>query len=230
MQSKLTYSNVVATIALFFALTGGAAYAAGKLKIQSGDIASRAVKAGKIAPRAVKSGKIALGAVGTDQLVDGAVTRPKIATGAVGSAQVQDGSIELTDLKDPVGFVASPVGGAISVADAGTLSYPLSNATWLQRAGEFDVIFGQVEATLQAVDGGTCAVEVRLNLNGRQAGGSYLQTSSSTPEHIVTGLGGDPRINFDEPTFQELTMTLSSNGCQEGSSIDRTRARILGIG
>lgn len=53
---RLTYANVVATIALFLALGGGAVYAAGK--IGSSGIAKNAIKSRHIAPGAVKSSEV----------------------------------------------------------------------------------------------------------------------------------------------------------------------------
>jgi hypothetical protein len=60
-RPRLTYANVVSTLALFLALGGSAAYAAGK--IQSGDIAPGAVHNSNVFKRAITSGKLAVGAV-----------------------------------------------------------------------------------------------------------------------------------------------------------------------
>jgi hypothetical protein len=57
LRNRLSYANVVSTIALFLALTGGAVYAAGK--IGSGDIAPNAIKSKQIAPKAVKPSDMA---------------------------------------------------------------------------------------------------------------------------------------------------------------------------
>ena len=51
LRERLTYANVMSTIALFLALSGGAVYAASK--IHSGDIAANAIKSKQIAPKAV---------------------------------------------------------------------------------------------------------------------------------------------------------------------------------
>ena len=61
LREKLSYANVVATLALFLALTGSAVYAAGRIGTR--DIEPKAVKAGKLARKAVKSGKIVPGAI-----------------------------------------------------------------------------------------------------------------------------------------------------------------------
>ena len=56
-KPRLTYANVVSTLALFLALGGSAAYSASK--IQSGDLAAGAVHTSNVLKRAVTSGKLA---------------------------------------------------------------------------------------------------------------------------------------------------------------------------
>jgi hypothetical protein len=70
LWDKLTYANVMATVALFVAL-GGASYAASELPPDS---------------------------VGTEQIKDGAITAAKIRNEAITGAQVKDGSLEGGDL------------------------------------------------------------------------------------------------------------------------------------
>ena len=67
ISARLTYANVMATIAVFGLLAGGGAYAASK--IGASDIAKNAVRSKHIKKNAVKTPKIA----------DGAVTAPKLA-------------------------------------------------------------------------------------------------------------------------------------------------------
>jgi hypothetical protein len=78
-RPKLTYANVMATIAVFIAL-GGSAYAAGK--IRADDIAHGAVETGSLHQRAVTSGKLAIGAVTENQIADGAVGIQEISAAA----------------------------------------------------------------------------------------------------------------------------------------------------
>ncbi len=115
-RPKLTYANVVSTLALFVALSGAGAYAASQLPPKSvGEPALRpgavtaeklrknaviapkikalAVKQGKIANGAVSGAKLADGAVGGEKLAEGAVTTSKLANGAVTGEKVDESSL-----------------------------------------------------------------------------------------------------------------------------------------
>jgi hypothetical protein len=99
VRKKLTYSNVLASLALFVAL-GGAAVAAGlpnnsigarKLKngaVTTKKLRTQAVTARKIASGAVTGAKLAAGAVGAGALANGAVTGAKLGNNAVTSAKL----------------------------------------------------------------------------------------------------------------------------------------------
>jgi hypothetical protein len=76
---KLTYANVVATLALFLALSGGVVWAAGKIGAKN--LKANAVTAGKIKRNAVTNAKIRGNAVTTVKIKDGAVDFAKLAPG-----------------------------------------------------------------------------------------------------------------------------------------------------
>ncbi len=71
LRQHLTYANVMATIAVFGVVAGGSAYAI--TKIDTPDIANKAVTAKKLGAEAVKTSKLRAGAVTNDKLADGAV-------------------------------------------------------------------------------------------------------------------------------------------------------------
>jgi hypothetical protein len=85
---RLTYANVIASLALFLALGGGAVYAASKSQIGTGKLKQNAVTAGKIKANAVTQTKIRNNAVTNAKLRQGAVNFEKIAAGTnvVGTA------------------------------------------------------------------------------------------------------------------------------------------------
>ena len=213
-KSRLTYSNVVSTLALFLALSGGVAFAASK--IHTNDIFKRAVTSGKLALGAVRSNQIADGAVsakqvadgaiGTKQIADGAISAGQIAGGAVGAKQIADGTVTAkqianatiganqigagavapSNLQFPVYFAASPTGGSLPVPSGESVPYPVSDSTWLQKPGQLNVLFGGAAGTLARDEnsGEACRVFFEIRVNGRQTGGGELSTNSTSPEQV----------------------------------------------
>ena len=86
IRKKLTYSNVIASLAPFVALSG-VAVAAGLPKNSVGpkQLKSGAVTAKKLRREAVGNRKLAPGAVSASKLANGAVINSKIANGVVGT-------------------------------------------------------------------------------------------------------------------------------------------------
>lgn len=84
---KLTYANVVASLALFLALSGGVVIAASG-KIGANKLKANSVTTGKIKRNAVSAGKIRPNAVTTAKVKPGAIDFSKLAagTGLVGTA------------------------------------------------------------------------------------------------------------------------------------------------
>lgn len=110
---KLSYSNVIATIALFIAL-GGAAVAAGlprnsvganQLKrgaVTAAKIKKAAVVSGKLAPKSVIAGKLGANAVLPGNIGNGAITSAKIGAGAVIASSIKNGVITSNKLGSKV--------------------------------------------------------------------------------------------------------------------------------
>jgi hypothetical protein len=111
---RLTYANVIASLAMFIAL-GGAAVAAGlpknsvgpnqikkgavtpkalrKAAVTSGKIAPRAVTAGKIGPNAVLPGNLGAGIINTSKISAGAVNAEKIANNVVTTNKINNKAV-----------------------------------------------------------------------------------------------------------------------------------------
>jgi hypothetical protein len=229
-RPHFTYANIVSTLALFLAVGGGAAYAAGR--IHSGDIAPGAVRTSKIFKRAIISGKLAKGAVRSNQIASGAVDAERISPGAVGSKQIGESAVAPSNLQFPVFYAASPSGGSAPVTE-GLDPYPIDDSTWTQKPGEINVVFGAATATL-AYDGsgsGSCQVFFVISLNGQQVGGGEVSTESTTPQQVERSVGAQPQIDPIEPITNRLSASTGSNGdCTPDSTIDSTRFRVLDFG
>lgn len=103
VRKRLTYSNVIATMALFAAL-GGVAVAAGlpKNSVGPAQIKRGAVTAAKIRKQAVTSAKLAPGAVTIGKLGPNSVGPGNIGNGAVTSAKLGEGSVIAKTIKNSV--------------------------------------------------------------------------------------------------------------------------------
>jgi hypothetical protein len=108
-RPRLTYANVIASLALFIAL-GGAAVAAGlpknsvgaaqlkKGSVTTKALAKQAVTAGKIAPKAVVAGKLGPNAVLPGNLGAGIIDTSKISAGAVTAEKIKNNVVTTNKL------------------------------------------------------------------------------------------------------------------------------------
>ena len=96
MKPRLSYANVVSTLALFIALSGASAYAANQLAAKSvGEPQLRpgAVTADKIRKNAVTAPKIKAEAIKEGKLAGGSVTAAKMAPNSVASGSLTASSV-----------------------------------------------------------------------------------------------------------------------------------------
>jgi len=236
-KPRLTYANVVATLALFLALGGGAAVAANT--IRSGDIAPGAVRTADVHQRAITSGKLAVGAVrgnqiaphsvGSSQIAPGSIGRAAIAPDAIGTSEIAPGSIRPDQLEVPVSIVAKGSSGAQELT-TGSDDYPLDLA-WTQRAGELNLVMVELSSTL-VFDGSFpngCRLFLTTWADDTRIGSLELITESTQTRSEGASLSAPL---MPEPTAQanEITASLSSFGCAAGSQVDSVEVQVLGIG
>jgi hypothetical protein len=88
-------SNLVAYVALFFALSGGVAWALKANSVKSKQIKNGQVHEVDLGAGAVTEGKLANGAVGNAKIVDGAVNGAKVADNSITGAKVDESSLAL---------------------------------------------------------------------------------------------------------------------------------------
>jgi hypothetical protein len=147
MRIRLSYANVMATLAVFIAL-GGGAYAALSLpagSVKSKAIAKNAVRAKQIAKRAVRKKELARNAVRSRKIKDGRVKSFDLGEASVTSAKLADDSV--SPPKIAAGAVTTPklAGGAVTtpkLADEsvtppklGTVDYQAVEATGSTSSG-----------------------------------------------------------------------------------------------
>jgi hypothetical protein len=138
IRKRLTYANVVSTLALCIVIAGGTAAALpGKKTVQANDLKKNAVKATAIAKNAVRAAEVKTGAVGSSEVADGAVTGADVADQGLGYQDLGSNSV--------IARMASTA--SIQTGDGGQanpVSIPLSGNTWTQAPNETDVLFGEV--------------------------------------------------------------------------------------
>jgi hypothetical protein len=118
LTSRLTYANVASTLALFFALSTGVAYAANEWtgenivdgSLTGADLAPHTIGDGKIKADSLTAGALADGSVGSGEIADGSVTSAdlgfssvtsaQIATDAVGASEISNNSIDSGEIVD----------------------------------------------------------------------------------------------------------------------------------
>lgn len=146
IRDRLTYANVVSTLALFLVLAGGAAYAArvAKKSVGSPQLKANAVTTAKIKANAITTRKIKRNAVSNAKIKDGAVESEKIANGGVTGQDIDLAST-------PFGRVVHRAKGtAIQALGEEPALYPLGSATYAQAATESDSFVGALDVTFSA--------------------------------------------------------------------------------
>jgi hypothetical protein len=102
IHKRLTYANVMSSIAVFLVL-GGAAFAATVLPkntVGTKQLKKNAVTAAKIKNEAVSGAKLKVGSVDGTKVVDGSVTSAKIADNAVTSGKIADNAVTSGKIAD----------------------------------------------------------------------------------------------------------------------------------
>jgi len=180
LLSKLTYANVVATIALFLALSGGAVMAAGQLGknvVKSGNIAPKAVKTQDLARGAVKPAKLAANAVKNKNLAKNSVSGAKVRKGTLTRSKLKAGTLaglQVADVQAPSvpGLSDDPpsTGEGVPIPLAGT-------ATFTPKAGKSYMLLAEMRGTPVDNDDEEffgCFAGARIYVNGYPVAGVFI--------------------------------------------------------
>jgi hypothetical protein len=126
LRKRLTYSNVVASLALFAAL-GGVAVAAGLPRNSVGpkQLKKGAVTSAKIRKGAVIAGKLGVNSVGAGNIGNGAVTTAKLAKGSVIAETIKNGVVTTNKLNNEAVTTGKLANEAVSTAKLGKGSVTL---------------------------------------------------------------------------------------------------------
>ncbi|HEX6782391.1 MAG TPA: hypothetical protein VF125_10230 [Solirubrobacterales bacterium] len=221
-----SYSNVVATIALFLALGGGVVYAAstlGKNSVKSGNIAANAVKARNLAKNSVTTGKIKKDAVTSAKVKKGTLGRSDLAANTLAGLQVAEVS-------------AASVPG-LNVQQTGGTPIPLTGtATFTPVAGKSYELLVELRGNPLDADGpgeNVCAPFVDLLVNGAPVNGAGIwNNASGTPPFNNEPIGTSSAAIALQAAGQPQTLsaiTLGSTGCSSATAAS-LRAVVIQFG
>lgn len=213
IRSRLTYSNTIATLALFLAL-GGAALAAGlpRNSVGTKQLKRRAVTAAKLAPKSVIAGKLGPNSVGPGNIGNGAVTTAKLAQGSVIAATIKNGVVTTNKLTNEAVTTAKLAKGAVTLAKLGEEVAPLLGALKSGQTlrGVFDVggekvSRGAVSYQFPLLNAPTVTVleKGKTSANCGGLGGGNQQTPQATAGNLcvyVTEESGSPTLSAENNT------------------------------
>lgn len=207
---RLTYANVIASLALFLALGGGAVYAASHKASQIGT--------GKIKQNAVTAGKIKANAV----------TQTKIRNNAVTNAKLRQGAVNLEKIAAGTNVVGTATSGAVAVngasAVAVTFSAPLS---FTPTAGSVYMLSVEARSSNLARSGTeACRVSVVPLVNGAEWNASTplalsaFEPTAEAPTGTVPAAGQTSPIGLAAPGVTETigAKLIGSTRCASTSA------------
>jgi hypothetical protein len=185
LWKSLTFSNVIALLALFIAL-GGSVYAASN-KIDGSQIKAKSLPGNRLMPETVAANQIKKGSIGEAQLkansVNGkqvkpsAITAGKIANGTITGAQVKSGSLGATQINQ------TTLTG-ISAANIHTVQYVTTSVALNPELPGGNSLTATCPAGMKVIGGGA-------NTSNSKEG--YVNESGPNGEHsgwLAVGYGG----------------------------------------
>ncbi len=204
---KLTYANVVASLALFLALSGGVVWASGK--IGASKLKANSVTAGKIKRNAISAGKI----------------RPN----AVTAAKIKPGSVDFSKLAAGTVVVTTAGGTAVAPTTATPVAVPLSGtANFASQPGTVYFLSVEAKGTPARTGKEPCEVTVLPYVNGSLWGTpkgalalSAFEPTVDQPTGLVPIVGHTGPIGLVSPgASQTVSVKLAGDpDCAAGSAV-----------
>ena len=120
LRSRLTYANVVSTLALALAVGGGTAYAASK--IGTSDIRYHAVTGAKVATNAITASKVKNSALSGADIRDNSIRGADVRAGTLEASDFAAGQLPKGDKGDPATSIFGVVTAAGTLANGKNVS------------------------------------------------------------------------------------------------------------
>lgn len=205
VRRTFSYANVVATMALFLAVSGGVVYAAstlGKNTVKSKNIAANAVKARNLAKNAVKSKSVAANAITGAKIKKESVTAGKVKKGTLGRTVMAPGTLAGLQVAE---VQAAAVPG-LTTEPAGGTPVPLTGTgTFTPAPGKSYELLVELKGTPTDADGpggSPCSDFVTVLVNGVPFSGAGNFASAS----------GTPPFNYEPVGSSSTAVALQQGG------------------
>jgi len=227
LRARLNYANVIATIALFAALSG-VAVAAGLPKnsvgpnqlkrgaVNTAKLKRNAVTSAKLAPKSVITGKLGPNAVTPGNIGNGAVTSAKIGGGAVIASSIKNGVIVTNKLGNEAVNSAKLGKGSVTLAKLADDVAPLLGSL---RSGQTLRGVFYVGGSDGAGDVSRGAVSFQFPLSGNPPAVSVLKKGTTNANCAGIGSGSAPAATggnlcvylTEEVNLEEPELTVENN-------------------
>lgn len=212
VKRGLSYANVVATLALFLAVSGGVVYAAsnlGKNSVKSSNIATSAVKTRNLAKSAVKTKNLAANAVTSAKIKKNAIVAGKVKKGAISRSKLATGTLAGLQVADvqaaSVPGLSSEVPGGTPVAITGTGTFtPIAGKSY-----ELLTELKGVPVDANGPGGEVCFANVAVLVNGVPIGFAGIFANAS----------GTPPFNFEPIGSSTVALGLQQAGQPQALSV-----------
>jgi hypothetical protein len=213
MKQRLTYANVLSTLALFLALGGATAYAVNQLPpksigarqlrpgaVTADKIRKHAVTAPKIEAGAIKSGKIAAGAVKEAKLANASVTTQKLTSGAVSTEKIQNDAVGGAQANEST-FSQVPSAHAADTSSFAESANPLAFAA-VDQEGNVDssISKGQIGVSQGKEAGIYCVSVAGFSPRGAQVTPRYNGSGNLTAYVTIGGTASCPAPQVEVQT------------------------------
>lgn len=230
LSNAFSYANVVATLALFLAISGGVVYAASTLghnAVKSKNIAAHAVRTRNIARSAVKNGNLAANAISTAKVRPGAITGGKVKAGTLTRTNLAAGTLAGLQTLD----VSNSVVPGLTTESTGGTTIPLTGtATFTPAAGKSYEILTELAGTPtdgSGEEGGPCAPFVLVLVNGVPfTGTSIYDNNEGTPPFNKEPVGSSSTAIGLQQAGQQQTISALSFGDSDCTSATTASLRV----
>jgi hypothetical protein len=205
IRKRLTYANVMSSLAVFLVLGGASAYAV--KKVGSNEIKGNSITTGKLKKEAVTTAKVKNSAISTNKIANEAVTSAKLADNAVTTSKIADDAVTGAKVKES-SLSEVPSANKANQATSATLAESAQPQVFakVNTNGTVDAANSKgltsANVTTPAGEGVYCITVPEFVPRGGQVSTQFGGSAGTTAQITIGGTGNCPF-----PQVQVLTWT-----------------------